>query len=247
MQTINVLSIGNSFSQDAQTYLHDLARSEGVALETVNLYIGGCSLEQHYENIRMNSRAYTPEVNGHHAQGFWVSIDEALEARAWDIVTVQQASHFSYRQETYHPYLEELARHIREKCPGAKIFLHETWGYESGSDRIRSHGFETYGEMFRVVRGCYEKAAASIDADGILPCGRALGYALSHGAKTVHRDTFHASYGLGRFLLALVWYGCICRRDISHVRYQDFSEPVTEEEYRIALEATRYAIDSLGE
>ena len=32
---IQVLSIGNSFSQDAQRYLHDVARSEGVALETV--------------------------------------------------------------------------------------------------------------------------------------------------------------------------------------------------------------------
>ena len=37
MKTINILSIGNSFSQDAQRYIHDLARSEGVSIETANL------------------------------------------------------------------------------------------------------------------------------------------------------------------------------------------------------------------
>lgn len=49
---IHVLSIGNSFSQDAQRYLHDLAESKGVDLETVNLMIGGCSLERHFRNLK---------------------------------------------------------------------------------------------------------------------------------------------------------------------------------------------------
>lgn len=238
---MNVLSIGNSFSQDAQTYLHDLARSEGVALETVNLYIGGCSLQQHYQNLAENRREYTLEINGHHGAGFLTTIDEALGAREWDVVTLQQASHFSYREETYHPYLEKLAAHIRVRCPNARLLIHQTWGYESGSGRIFDHGFRDYDEMFRRVRACYDKAAASVHADGLLPSGLAFQYALSHGVKSIHRDTFHASYGLGRFLLALVWYSCICDRDIQNVHYHDFAEPVSEEEYRIALEAAAYA------
>ena len=71
---IQVLSIGNSFSQDAQRYLHDVAKSEGVALETVNLYIGGCSLERHYRNMKGDYREYSLEMNGHTAGGFFVSI-----------------------------------------------------------------------------------------------------------------------------------------------------------------------------
>ncbi len=34
---MKILSIGNSFSQDAQRYLHALAKVEGVDLKTVNL------------------------------------------------------------------------------------------------------------------------------------------------------------------------------------------------------------------
>ena len=38
---LKVLAIGNSFSQNAMTYLHQIARAAGVDLQCVNLYIGG--------------------------------------------------------------------------------------------------------------------------------------------------------------------------------------------------------------
>lgn len=242
MKAYNVLSIGNSFSQDAHAYLHDLAKSEGIILNTVNLYIGGCSLEHHFRNMVGNKKVYTLEINGHTTEGFLTSIDEALTARHWDIVTLQQASHYSYQENTHFPYIERLADHIRKLCPQAKILIHQTWGYESGSERIREHGFHTYDEMFWEVQASYDKATARICADGILPSGTAFQYALSHGVKKIHRDTFHASFGIGRFILALVWDGCITGQDIRNVKYNDFSEPVTEEEYRIALEAANHAL-----
>ena len=82
MKTINILSIGNSFSQDAQRYIHDLARSEGVRIETANLYIGGCPLELHYRNMQGDKGAYALEINGHSSTGFMTSIKEVLLARA---------------------------------------------------------------------------------------------------------------------------------------------------------------------
>ena len=56
---MNVLSIGNSFSQDAHRYLHAIAKADGVELHTFNLYIGGCSLSRHYRNMLSRERAYT--------------------------------------------------------------------------------------------------------------------------------------------------------------------------------------------
>lgn len=206
MKVIHVLSIGNSFSQDAHRYLHDFAKSEGVDIETVNLFIGGCSLERHYRNMIGNKREYTLEINGHRADGFLCSIDEALTAREWDYVTLQQASPRSYNIDSFEPYLQRLAEHVRVVCPKAKILLHQTWAYETGSERIRAHGFETYDEMFLHVKATYEEAARMIQADGIIPCGEAFQQALKDGLVDLYRDTFHASYDVGRFLLALVWY-----------------------------------------
>ena len=88
---MNVLSIGNSFSVDSHRYLHGIARADGAELTTVNLDIGGCSLERHCENMRSDERAYEMHYNGM-ATRFRVSLSEALTNRAWDVVTLQQAS-----------------------------------------------------------------------------------------------------------------------------------------------------------
>ena len=43
--TIKVLAIGNSFSQDAvEQYLHELGEAEGITMIIGNMFIGGCSL-----------------------------------------------------------------------------------------------------------------------------------------------------------------------------------------------------------
>ena len=52
---MNILSIGNSFSQDAQHFLHDLSMHGEEEIYSVNLYIGGCSLETHSKNIKENN------------------------------------------------------------------------------------------------------------------------------------------------------------------------------------------------
>ena len=43
---MKILSIGNSFSEDAQRYLKLIAGANGRELTCVNLYIGGCSLKK---------------------------------------------------------------------------------------------------------------------------------------------------------------------------------------------------------
>jgi len=45
---MNILAIGNSFSQDATRYLHQIAAADGVTLHVANFYIGGYFLQLHY-------------------------------------------------------------------------------------------------------------------------------------------------------------------------------------------------------
>jgi len=233
---INVLSIGNSFSQDAQKYLHYLAKSEGVDIQNVNLYIGGCPLDKHFRNFMGDKAEYDFEVNGN-TIGLKISIGEALLMRNWDYVTLQQASPSSFKYETYTPYINELAEYVRELCPKAKILIHQTWGYETGSDRIKSFGFETYDEMFAKIKECYANAAKEINADGIIPCGEVLQAAQKNGMAKVHRDGFHAGLGAGRFMLALTWYKYITGNCIDNVKFDWFDAEVTEEEYKIAIKS----------
>ena len=46
---------------------------------------------------------------------------------------------------------------------------------------------------------------------------------------TVHRDTFHASYGLGRYALALTWLRALTGADVSGVALPAYDEPIAED------------------
>ena len=57
--TLKVLAIGNSFSEDAvEEHLSSLAQAEGLTVVIGNMYIGGCSLERHVNNLRGNLKEY---------------------------------------------------------------------------------------------------------------------------------------------------------------------------------------------
>lgn len=225
---MNILAIGNSFSQDATRYLYDLAKAAGKDVTVVNLYIGGCSLSRHYRNMLSEERAYQLEYNGHRT-GFMVSLKEALLNRDWDIVTVQQASHYSTNHDTYQPYLNELAAYIRRCAPKAKMYMHETWAYEQDSARLNTMmGYQDFRDMYRDLHAAYEQAAKDINAEGIIPCGTLL-MALADQGYTVHRDTFHASYGLGRYALALMWLRVLTDAKINDLALPAYDEPVDGE------------------
>jgi hypothetical protein len=61
-------------------------------------------------------------------------------------------------------------------------------------------------------------------------------YELSKSYK-VHRDTVHASYGLGRYLLALTWYKTLTGRNVDNNTFDDFDEEVSELQRKSAIDA----------
>lgn len=226
---MNVLSIGNSFSTDAQRYLHSIAKADGVELNTFNLYIGGCPLSCHYRNMLSEQREYTLEMNGE-STDFKVSLKEALLNREWDVITIQQASNESPYYDTYQPYLNSLAEYIRLCVPKAKIAIHQTWAYEQGSERLNIElGYADHTDMFNDIKSSYRKAADEINADIIIPSGEVFQAIIDSGIEKVHRDTFHASPGLGRYALGLIWYAVITGNDIKNNAFSSFDEAIYHE------------------
>ncbi len=237
---MKVLSIGNSFSNNAQRYLHRLAKHNGVNMRTVNLFIGGCSLETHYWNMLDDRADYSYFFNGE-CTGLKVSIRQALRSDSWDVITLQQASPYSPKIATYSPYIEELAAYVRKYCPHAKIILHETWAYAEGSERlINGMHFEKAEDMLSAIRESYKKAAELISADGIIPCGEAM-LAAEKAGLCMHQDTAHASNGVGCYLLGLTWLKYLTGADITGDTFNGFDVPVTDEERAIVIRAVNEA------
>ncbi|MDD6980346.1 MAG: DUF4886 domain-containing protein [Clostridia bacterium] len=233
---MRVLAIGNSFSEDATRYLSQIAKAQGVDFEVVNLMIGGCSLERHYRNMLDDKDAYGLQFNGQRT-GFDLSMREALLSREWDVVTIQQVSHLSFRKETFYPYITALVGYIRQCQPHAKVMFQETWSYEDGSDRLtKTAGYETSKAMLSDIQKTYAAVAEEENLDGIIPSGTLFSMMLDRGIRQVHRDTFHATLGLGRYALGLLWFRMLTGKSVADNGFSDLDVPASDEEIRIVKE-----------
>lgn len=233
---MNILSIGNSFSQDAQRYIHRIAKCDGVDITTFNLYIGGCPLSRHYRNMLSEEKEYSLEMNGV-STGFKVSLKEALLNRDWDIITLQQASTFSIDYTSYKPYIDKLAVYVRECCPNAKIVIHETWAYEEGWDhRADKKVYLTRNDMFSDIHSAYEKAAKDINADFVIPSGSLIEKLIENGILKIYRDLGHLTYGTARYAVGLLWYKMLTGNSVLNNTFSDFDEEILKDDIKIIKE-----------
>lgn len=231
MTLVKILSIGNSFSYDSHAHLHNLANTIGLNIETVNLFIGGCSLETHYKNMINSNASYSIDINGI-STGNYTSINAALESDTYDVITLQQSSNFSGMSQTYIPYLQELASFVREKQPNAKIYFHQTWSYEIDSTHS---GFANYNhsqtEMFRRIVDASQMASKLISAP-IIPSGSVIqsirdtveGFDYKNGGLSLCRDGFHLSLDYGRFSAAATWIKCLTGKNIVIDGFEDYDK-----------------------
>ncbi len=215
---MKILSIGNSFSEDAQSYLKKIADSVGAPLKAVNLFIGGCSLSIHADCIRNNSKSYMYELNGERI-GRAVSVEDVINEEDWDIITVQQASQDSGKYETYY-YGLYLLGYIKAKCANSKVFFHETWAYESDSEaRLVNYG-KSQEQMYNSIKlaanhFCQENGLP------VIPVGEVIAeirkqplFDYPNGGQSLCRDGSHLHLIYGRYAAGATWFETLLGGDI---------------------------------
>lgn len=182
---LRILAIGNSFSQSLCRYFPAAAADAGEAIEFCNLFIGGCPLSRHAENIRKGAEdpAFAPYDVTWFAAGrpdsprkFKSNIPQMLATQAWDVVTIQQASHESWNPASYRPFADEVIDEIRRLAPQAEIVVQQTWAYNAADGRIGGEnpkwGFNQAGMAERAERAYADLAAAF--GLRIIPVGAAV-------------------------------------------------------------------------
>ena len=172
-----VLMIGNSFSISLLNQLPQVAADCGVELDLASLYIGGCSLKRHWENVeRDGEEGFRPYQFGRNRFGAYTqgtaNVCEALRMEKWDIVTVQQASHESWQAKTNHPYGSLLVAKIRELAPQAMIYVQETWSYTPWDKRLEKWGIDQ-NQMYEGLHTAYAGFARQCGL-AIIPFGTAV-------------------------------------------------------------------------
>lgn len=246
--TIRVLTIGNSFSEDAvENNLYDLGKADGITFIIGNIMIGGCSLEKHWNNAANNLPAYSyrkTESDGAKKVLGGARLSEIIPSEKWDYISFQQVSSNTGKYETYFPYLSNLFDYVRTRSsnPDTKYILHMTWAYAKDSKHA---GFANYNndqiKMYTAIVETVNKVAEKIAINIVIPSGTAIQNArTSYLGDTFCRDGHHLNLIIGRYIAACTWYEKLTGRNVIGNSFAPAS--LTETEIRIAQEAAHRAV-----
>lgn len=244
--TLRVLAIGNSFSQDAvEQYLYELAEVSGKPIIIGNLYIGGAPLSLHWSNAQADNAAYSYrkiDVNGQKTTVEKISIRAALQDDRWDYVSLQQASPLSGQFDTYVEPLKGVYRYVDSVTAGSvRLVWHQTWAYAPTSTH---KGFANYDNdqqtMYRAIMDASAKAETLMPFDRLIPCGTAIQNARTVLGDNLTRDGYHLDLHIGRFIAACTWFESLFGQQAPVEKYRP--EQVSEAEAQVAQQAAHAAI-----
>ena len=200
-EPVKILTVGNSFAENASVYAAEIAAAQGYGLTFGYLKYPSCTIEQHYNNAVNNQSVYKFEVtsleNGSVVKNTvkdgiktFAAVKEALDYTDWDVIAIQQGSTASYNYSTYEK-ADDLVAYIKESCPDAEIVLHETWSWATWAEDSSKEN------NFKHIEDCYHKLAEELGGVRIIPTGRAFEFARKEGISVNDTDNQHAnSYGM---------------------------------------------------
>ena len=206
-KTLKVLSIGNSFSQDAFGYVPYIFNKccSDVNLTFGILYYGGASLENHYNFLIGENKEYAYRKSD--KGGAWVttsaySIQDALADEDWDIIVLQQNGSNAGSYSTFQPYLNNIIDIIFNMVNKPVRFAwHMTEPYSSNLDTSIQQ-FTTYCEATREV---VEKTLIDLvfpSATGLQNARTTTLQTLGDAGNLMHTSN-HAQEGIPCYCLAL--------------------------------------------
>jgi len=245
---MKILAIGNSFSDDSMEYLYPVLQALGVEdVSLGNLYIGGCSLKQHVENMQNAAPAYEYRTNTENAweTTFAHSLNAAVCSQEWDVISMQQASHESGMKDSYQ-CLPKLVEFVYANAPKkVKLAWNMTWAYQEDSTH---EGFKTYGceqkTMYYAILEAVKRCVIPTEEFVFLfPVGTAIQNArTSYLGDTLTRDGFHLSIPFGRYIAALTWARVLTGKTVRNISYAP--NGIGEKMKFLAIESVENAVKS---
>ena len=214
--TLRILAIGNSFSQDAvEQYLYELFDAAGQEAVIGNMYIGGCSLDTHWENASGDKAAYDYRkvVDGVKNETSSQKLSDIIASEPWDYISLQQVSGESGKYDTY-THLPDMIDYVEGLAtnPDMKIVLHQTWAYQSGSTHADFPDYDSdQMTMYNAIMQAVQQAVSdNPEIELVIPSGTAVQNGrTSYIGDAFCRDGYHLNVDYGRFTAACAWFEAI--------------------------------------
>ncbi|MBQ7514396.1 MAG: DUF4886 domain-containing protein [Prevotella sp.] len=243
-RTIKVLAIGNSFSQDAvEQYLYELAAAQGDSLVIGNAYIGGCSIDRHYDNLQTGKTdyAYRKVVGGVRSEHKNSDLLSIIRDEQWDVISLQQASPLSGIPTSY-KNLAQFKRLVQSYTTNLHVEFvwHMTWAY---AQDFQSNSFKAYDNdqrtMYKAIVSTMQNVLPAVGLKRIIPSGTAIQLGRYAMGDILNRDGYHLSLTLGRYIAACTWCEFLTERIVDGNAYHP--DTITDEEAMLCQQVAHEA------
>ena len=247
MDALKILFVGNSFAVDTMEHAANIAHSFGVSkVKFGTLFVGGCSIEMHYNHAVEDCAAYTYYVN--EGDG-WSStpeykISDAVKSDDWDWIAIQHGTKGTARYTSCECYekLAPLVDYLKALAPThTKIAFNLTW---LGESTRQHHEIISYGGNMALMRENLVKVTKEMvlslpSIDLLVPTGTAIENARTSNIGLLTRDCYHLSVDKGRFIAGLAFISTITGIDASKIEWTP--DNVDEYAWRVAIESVKNA------
>lgn len=174
-KTIRLLTVGNSFSENATKYLDRIVKAGGYTLIHHRCVIGGSGPDQHLAKAALHEKGPADKAG---LYGSGKSLKQELLAEKWDVITIQQASIRSHDDANYRPAAKELYDYLKKYAPASEIVIHQTWAYRVDDPRFtmpsnKAGEPKTQKEMYDGLSAAYRTIAKELNVRRI-PVGDAF-------------------------------------------------------------------------
>lgn len=235
--SLKILTIGNSFSDDAMEYVYSIAKAAGIKnVELGNIRRDSCSLETHIASFKNDDKSgyiFRHWVDGASAwDHVWgknntqcaASVKDVFEKGIeWDFVVFQQVS-----SSTDYSAVSELIELVKPYCPNATLAWHMTWATKTDG-----------GTMYNnIVNATKTQILPLEDIKIIIPTGAAIQSAKASALSNdlIYRpDGKHLSYGMGRYIASMTLF-----KTLTGLSIDDMQPPVCDTEGHSATSGSTY-------
>lgn len=232
-ESISVLIIGNSYSDDTIALAYKVAESAGIKnIKIADLYIGGCTINTHIDKANGNVADYLFRYfdNDHRdtsvdtLEGTKRTLEYGVTYTDWDWIIFQQGSWASGLSSEYSRF-QTLINYVKSKAtsPSVKFGFNMTWAY---AQNTTNSGFSNYGNdqqtMYNgILNAVKTQVATKSEIEKIIPNGTAVQNARSSFVgDNLTRDGYdHLTYDLGRYIAAMSMVKTLCGINLDKVTY----------------------------
>jgi len=243
MKSLKILFVGNSFAVDTMEHAANVALALGVQnVKFGTLFIGGCSIDMHYENAIGELPAYVYYTNigegWSKEEGYRIS--DAVKNCDWDWIAIQHGTKGTSRYTSLECYknLTPLISYIKKIAPiHTKIAFNLTW---MGEPTYQHHEIVSYCGDISSMRKKLEEVTrktvlSNLLVDLLVPTGTAIENARTSGIGLLTRDGYHLSLDKGRYIAALTFIGTITDLPVDQISWTP--EGVDEYARQVAIES----------